>query len=365
MVADLKKKVLNLVNPWIKVDTFGLDISDLTVKYFKFGQKKPVEIAGFGEISIPPGIIESGEIKKEEELERILSAWLSGEGRRFRSSFAAVSLPEEKGFLRLIQIPKIKLEDIGNAVRWEIEANIPLPLNELIYDFEAVIPPENDHLEHLDVMITAFPKTIVESYARVLQKSGLALALMESEAQAIVRSLLPVLGGRGAKIVADIGRERASIVILAGQVIVYTTTVGFKGKQLEESIVRELGVTAEEAVLLKKEKGLDKKEYQGRLFSALASPLAELAEELKKTIAYYQTHATHAHNVSVDISEIFLVGGDANLLGIDTYLASVLKTPVLRADPLAGTYGKIIPPINKNEALGLATAVGLALRGNQ
>ena len=100
----------------------------------------------------------------------------------------AVSLREEKSFFRVIQLPKVKIADIGKAIRWEIEANIPLPFEELVYDYE-VVDSFDEHLDHVDVVISAFPKTIVDAYVRVLGAAGLRLACLELESQAIVRSV--------------------------------------------------------------------------------------------------------------------------------------------------------------------------------
>ncbi len=362
MSVGLSKKVLNFVGPWVRLDTFGLDISDLTVKYAKFRPGKETRLENFGEIKIPAGIIENGEIRKEAELEKVFSDWLRRDGRKFRSAFAVVSLPEEKGFLRLIQIPKIKRDEIANAIRWEIESNVPLPLEELIYDYDVVEPPDSQ-FDHLDVAISAFPKKVIESYLRVLKGAGIKVMAMEVESQAITRSLLPSLQ-RGAKIIADIGHARTGIAIFAGGTLVYTTTVNFGGKVLEENLVRHLNLSPQQAAALKKEKGLDRRAAEGKILPAVLPALSTLSDELKKTIVFYQTHAKHIHQVEGVIDEIILVGGDANLPGLTTYLSSALKVKTNTGDFLPVLSGAEfpIPALPRDQSLAYATAIGLALR---
>src|SRR3989344_7102977 len=111
--------------------------------------------------------------------------------------------------LRLIQLPKIKREEVSGAVRWEIEANVPLAPEELAYDYEIVEPPENT-LDHIDVVITAFPKTVVESYLRVLKEAGLRVSALELESQALVRSTIAESQQKETVVLADIGRGRTS-----------------------------------------------------------------------------------------------------------------------------------------------------------
>lgn len=318
------KSGVNIVKKFTEIRALGIDISDLSVKYLKFAKSGDIEI--YGEFSVPEGIIEGGEIKKENDLEKVFSAWLAGEGRRFRSSFVAVSLPEEKSFVRLIQLPKVQRNELASAVRWEIEANIPMPLEELAYDYEVIEPigPYN----HLDVMIVAFPKRLLTPYIEVLKRAGLHPYVLELESQAIIRSLLPMMRQGEAKIVADIGRTRSSLIIAAGSTIVHTTTINFGGKILENNLARVLGIGPEEALAVKKDMGIDRKARQGRLAQALLPALLSLADEIKKAVTFYQTHTEHTHGVSSFIKEILLVGGDANLLGLETYLSADRKSVV-------------------------------------
>jgi type IV pilus assembly protein PilM len=362
MKTFFAEKIVNIADKFVGIQAVGLDISDRSIKYLKFTKTGDLEY--FGDLSIPEGIIESGEIKKESDLEKVLSAWLAGDGKKLRSSFVAVSLPEEKSFVRLIQLPKVQRNELANAVRWEIEGNIPMPLEELVYDYEAIDPA--GPYDHLDVIIVAFPKVLLNSYLNVLKKVGLHPYVLELESQAIIRALLSEMATGEAKIIADIGRTRSSLIIAAGSTIVYTTTINFGGKILEDNLARVLGVGPEEALAIKKDMGIDRKAYEGRLAGALLPALSSLADGIKKAITFYQTHPGHAHGVGSLIKEMLLVGGDSNLLGLETYLSSSLKIPVRVVDARLMFRQKsfrLVPDIAKNKSLGFATAIGLALRG--
>ncbi|TSC78227.1 MAG: type IV pilus assembly protein PilM [Parcubacteria group bacterium Gr01-1014_33] len=344
----------------------GLDISDQSIKYAKFYGKRKYVLEAWGEIIVPEGIIVNGEIQKEEELTRIFTEWIKGEGKKLRSSFFTVSLPEEKGFVRMIQLPKVRQDEIHNAIRWEIEANIPMAQEELFFDYE-IIQPLEDHLNHFDVMLTAFPKAIVESYVRVLKKSGIKISALELESQAIVRSSVADLKTKAACAVVDMGRFRTSFIIFAGGAIFFTTTVELGGKAFEENIARAMGVSMERARALKISAGLNKRVNNGAIYAALVPSIAVLADELERTIEYYQNHTAHAHGAASQVEIILLTGGDANLFGVDTYLASVLKVPVTRINPFLAFSGETresrIFPITRRNALGFAASLGLALRG--
>lgn len=363
------KQVEQRIQSLLRLTTAGLDISDQSVKYLSFrtgGKNDAITLAASGEFPVPEGMIVKGEIQNEDELVGLFSTWRAGEKRIPHSTFFVVSLPEEKSFLRVMQLPKMKEEEIEHALRWEIEANIPLAFEDLIYDYEVVAPLGKEQPDHLDVEVTAFPKTLVDTYVRVLHRAGLSLAAFELESQAIVRSVVPDFHEGVARVIADIGRTRTSFVVCVGGVIVFTTTIQLGGQLFENNLAKAFQISQEEAHMMKMRTGVNKKERDGAVFNALLPTLAVLADELSRVVGYYRHHAEHMHGAPGTIESIILVGGDANLSGIETYLASALQLPVCRADPFTSIIPKnkfTLPPLRKNEAVAFATVVGLALRG--
>ena len=365
----LKKRkgiISSIIDPLIEFRITGLDISDLSMKYVSMDRtkKNKILINTFGEITYPEGIIKDGEVKDEQKFTEILKQWFAKEKKKLPSPFVAISLPEEKSFIRAVQIPHVKPDDVANAIRWEIENQIPLPLEEVIYDYE-VIRPLNENQDHLDVIITAFPRDILSAYVRSISGSGLQIYAIELESQSLMRACLPSLSNLEAKIVVDIGKTRTSFVIYAGGAILYTSTIKSGGLIFEQYVAKQLNIGKEEATKLKIEVGLDKTERNGEVFNALAPAITIIGDELVRAISYYETHAAHAHGSTPTIQHILISGGDANLRGLDTYLASVLKIHVERADPFSAIKDQLaydIPPLTRKDALAYAIAIGLALR---
>ena len=332
-MSMIREQILRFTHSRVDIPTFGLDISDQSVKYAKVVRAKHgLRLAAYGELAIPRDVIVDGEIKKADDLKTLLRDWLSRGGRELRSSWVVASLPEEKSFLRIIQIPKVKRGTVADAIRWEIESNIPLPAADLLYDYE-IIEPLEDHLDHLDVMIVAFPKAVVEPYASVLAGCGLSIAALELESQAIVRATIRNLREKPVTIVVDVGRTRTSFIIFSGGALIFTTTVKVGGEMFESQIARILGVPPNEAIALKKEWGLSRRAFDGKVYGALVPTLSVLADEMRQAIRYYREHTVHTHGASETINTVLLTGGDANLLGLPTFLSSILKIPVRTANP--------------------------------
>ena len=175
----------------LKPKTFGLDISDLCLKAVRLkGESKFSNVASFVETDIKPGIIEAGEIKDENSLAKIVKeSLLHMKGEKIRTKYVVASLPEEKAFSQVIQLPKMKEDDLKSAVLFEAENYIPLPIDSMYLDFQ-VITPLHNHLDHLDVLISALPHSTVDPYISVFKKIGLFPVALEIESQAIARALI-------------------------------------------------------------------------------------------------------------------------------------------------------------------------------
>ena len=363
---SFKEKVFKKIRPLIELPVGGMDISDLSIKYVKFGYRKnDLTLDFWGEFELPEGLIVHGEIKDEAGLTKLLSSWIAREGKKFRFTFFAVSLPEEKSFLSRIQLPKVKKEDVANAVRWEIEPNIPLSAEETVFDYEIISSPGGRE-DHMDVVVTAFPRSIIDSYLKVLKEAGLKIAFLELESQAIARAVVGGLEDNQSRILVDLGRNRTSIILFDGSSIIFTNTVAIGGLIFEESISRDLSINKEGASSVKKEYGLDPKAYEGKLFSALMPSVTELKTEIGRVVNFYESKGLHMHEAGPKIKEIILTGGDANLDGLDTFLASSLRISVRKADPFASVRERLnmlVPPIDRRRNRGFTTAVGLAMRG--
>lgn len=367
-LASLKNSVNNWIALLLRVPLVGFDVSDESVKYAAFRPRANglVALEYIGELRLRPGLIVKGEIQQPDMLAATLREWAESNSQITRSSFCAVSLPEEKSYVRIIQLPHISVDQIKEAVRWEIESHIPLPEQDLVYDYE-IIEPLQDHLDHRDILITAFSRTIASSYLSAFKNAGMRVAALELESQAIVRAIVQDLSEGDATLIIDLGRLRTSFILFAGGATLFTSTIQIGGNLFEEHIKKILGVKSRRAAAIKKEFGLDRTALDGKVFEALVPPLSVLTDELQKAMSYFRENTQHRHGVSPDIRQVLLTGGDANLLGLDAYVSRILNIPARRAHPFSALKKTFAPwaspPMPDNKAMRFTTAIGLALRG--
>lgn len=340
----------------------GVDISDRTIKFMRFRKAgRFLRPDAHGNVDLPAGVVVEGEIHKPDLLIEALKRL--SVGPRFSEQFVIASLPEEKGFVRVIEVPRAKMDNLSAALQWELEGNIPLPPEETYFDYEVV--EASSTIDHASVVTVAFPRPIVDAYVSVLANAGMKPVALEIESQSITRALLDRTHLENPVIICDIGTSRTSFVLTQHGSIAFTSTIPLSGQSLNKAISAALGVDESEAETIKKSVGLKPDEWEGKVFAALQPVLTSLVDELEKHIHFYHDHLADRGNASADIQSIICTGGDASLIGLDAYLAKSLRKPVVIGDPfvsLAPFLGEQRPPVAKNVSLQFSTAVGLSLR---
>jgi type IV pilus assembly protein PilM len=347
---------------------FGLDLSDFSLKIVQLKKKKGgLSLVNFIKEDIPAGLIQGGEIKQEKELVVILKEALKKiKGESFRNRQVVCNLPEEKVFIRVVQLPRMKEEEISQAVKWETEAHIPLNIDEVYLDWQ-IIKPMVNHLDHYDILVAAAPRPLVDSYLNFLKKGGLEPIALEPESVAVVRSLIKS-NDLKPTIIVDLGASGTNFVIFSALAIRFTSHISISGQLFNQAIMKDLGIDEKQANQLKIKIGLDKTKEKGKVYQALEPLANDLAKRLKEYIVFYHEHATHIHGPNGIISQILLCGGDSFLLNLPSFLSQKLKLPVELGNPLINIFpldkGKSSPKkisLSKKEALTYATALGLAL----
>lgn len=352
-----------LAERMLHVPLIGLDISDRSIKFIQFsGSHNDVKIETFGSTELSEGIVVDGEVKNPELLAGALASLKVKGSGVFRDRFVAASLPEEKSFLRVIRVPRVKMEQLENTVRWGLEENIPLSLEEVYFDYEVVRQGEPDHI---DVLTVAFPRAIVDSYANALRAGNFTPLALELESQSLARSLIDRQHPGDSRVLVDIGASRTSFVLIAEGTIALTSTMRLSGRDITKAIADAFGLRHDEAEKIKFEAGLRDDLYEGQVKKVLQPFMDTLVREIEKHMEFYRDHMSVRHGASTEIDSVVLTGGDANLIGLDAHLARALRKPVLVGDPFSGLkplFGNYLPSIPRREALQFATAIGLGMR---
>lgn len=342
----------------------GVDISDASIHFVKARRQfaRPPLIEFFGNEPIPQGIVELGEIKKEQELSKIIERSLA-RVQKGKTHYIVGALPEEKAFIKAIQVPHIdNKEELKNAIRFEAESSIPLSALEMYFDYEDRTP-DMKIFDHRDIAVVAYPKEVVDSYMRVFRNADTRVVALELESHGIIRALSDSTERQKALLYVDVGRTKSGFIIYADQSLVFASTVPIGGRDFEKSIRDALSIDLAEAEKIKKKIGLSEKEMGGVVFRALEPLVAIILDELEKNINFFERHPRHTHEKENSVQKIVLCGGDAYLFGLMEAIAERTKLHVELGRSLRFFSNESEHPLLEHDSLSFTTALGLALRG--
>ncbi len=342
----------------------GLDISEHVFRLVEIRRgpfyRRKLQLYRYSEERVEDGVVVAGEFKKPEIVTERLKSLMKKAYKRRTSRGVVVSLPETRTFIKVISVKRPeKTEDVPAAILAEAELHIPTPINELYVDWQHAEDPEKVPVgKSMDVTIAAAPKQIVDSYSSALEAAGLVPVAFEIEAQAIVRSVVPLKDGEGKTIgIVDFGASRSSFVVYDRGTIQFTVSIPLSGDVVTRRIAETLSVEMPEAERTKRQCGVDAHKCGTRLWSIMEPFLSEMAERIIDAVNFYRDHFPGGR----PLDEIVLCGGGANMARMDELLSELTKTPVRRADP----WVNIDPghsPLPPEIILSSTTAVGLALR---
>jgi type IV pilus assembly protein PilM len=327
----------------LKLTSFGLEIAKDSIRVIQVEKKKnQLKVISFGKKEIKEGIVGEESIQDEREVAKaILETLKNVKGKAIKTKYVALSLPEEKVFLEIIKMPKMKEEELKSAISYELENHIPLPLNEVYFDFQ-IIPPIFDSQNQYKILTICALKKTVDSYIRTVKLANLIPVAIESESLAIARAILEKNSSLPL-IIARIGTTKTNFILVENYFIKYSFTCPISSMVFDEAVMKALNVDFEKAKELRMKKGVGQKMKiyfkNGQIlqkieetptFEALIPPLVDFSQQLQKIISYYQSYTFDGkseYNLR-KVEKIILCGEGAILNGIEDFLSLKLKIPV-------------------------------------
>lgn len=347
---------------YITLPSVGVDISDTSMKYVSFvpTMRSGTErlLKDWGDISIPDGVLQRGEIKDPKTLASVLSEFKEKTG----AEFIRVSLPEERAYIFETELKRnVPAKEIQSLLEFRLEENVPIAAREAIFDYEVI--PSKEKSSTVRVVVAAYQRETIMQYYEACRAASLTPLSFEVEAQAMARAVIPQVYHDTVMLI-DFGKTRTGVGIVSEGALMYTSTIDIGGGQLSAAMRRILGDTVAEAELtaIKNASGLIRGVDDSRIYEALLSTISIIKDEIASRMQYW--HLKEVGHTTRRIKKIILCGGSVNLKGLPEYLTESLGVPAVRADVWTNAFdtAKVVPPIEKRYSYGYATAIGLALK---
>jgi type IV pilus assembly protein PilM len=331
----------------------GIDISSGSIKSMQFSNAHGRLVVGnYTQVPLQEGVFVDGDIEKEDIIVDVLRTLRLKQ----RVRYAVASLSERKAYMYQIIVPTDQ-KDLTEAVEFDLEAHVPLPPSETLFDYEVVRSVQGGTV----VAVAAFAKRVVETYERVFAAAGIVLRGLEIESHAMVRAALTEKDRQQVVMIVDMGKRSTRIAVADHGAVSYTATVDFGGDMLTTALIKRFNIETAAAEEMKNARGFLLSTENKDVVEAVASSISILRDELVRHVTYWNNPAPD--DVPRDpIGRVVIAGGNANMRGLSEYLSGALYLPVVVADVWQNIFSldEYIPTMAMNESLEYAPAIGLA-----
>lgn len=159
----------------------SLFISEEKLQILRLDKKKS-KVLGLAEAKLASGIVESGAVKDQEKLAQAIKTLF--QSAKFTDRFVVVGIPENKSYTKVLTLPKLKADELTEAVTWEAETYLPISIDQVYLDWKIIGESEKDEII---ILLVAVPKDIIDGYTASLQRIGLVPIAFETTALSLVR----------------------------------------------------------------------------------------------------------------------------------------------------------------------------------
>ncbi len=350
---------------YLTMPTLGIDISDNSIKYISLAFKHNVlsknKVELWGEVDIPAGVVEAGQVKDPSGLATALNQIRQKTG----FDLVRLSLPEEKVYLFETEINKnIPFKETKSLLEFKLEENVPVPSSEILFDY-SILPADNQsNSNKLKVVVTAYARDLIDAYFEVCTNVGFRPVSFEIEFQAMARAVVSKKQQKTCLIV-DFGKSRTGVGIVYKNNLLYTSTIGIGGSDLSKAIRSAFPnkeYSESELTKIKNQYGLLGRGEWKNFSTSLETVIDNIKDEIAIRIKYWHLRDDNIGQRS--ISEIILCGGSSNLKGLPEYLTEKIgiKTRLANVWENVLPIDTTVPPITYRHSFGYSTAIGLALR---
>ena len=276
------------------------------------------------------------------------------------SKKVVASLPIAMVFSALINAQADDEKNLKPAIEVQAAKLSPWPVTEIVLDWKIVSGEKKEGGKNFSVLLTGAQKILIKKYVDIFRLAGLELLSLETEAFALMRSL--VGEEKGATMILDVGGERTNIVIINKNAPTVSRSIDLGGKVITDEFARRLGIGAAEAeeVKLDAEKMetlMQSSEVLKELYGVVFRPVMN---EIKYCMELYASQ----NGIGAEkIEKIILTGGSCLLPGLAAFVGENFKIRAYVGDPWARTiYPEDLRPLLDRIGPRFAVAIGLAMR---
>lgn len=335
----------------------SIDIGSSAIKVLEAHEASGALIIDrLGYATLPPSAVQNNMVVEPDAVTAAVVAALADMGAT--TARVATVVPAPAVIVKKVVLPIQNSQNLESAVMVEASHLIPESLSNVNLDFQ-VLDWVDDGTK-AEVLIVGAKKDIINSYVGAIAAAGLETVVVDVDHFALENMFELNYAASPGKAVGlvNIGARYTSINILEDGRSTFTGDVPAGGAEFNDVLVRQLGVSFEEAELLKSG-GTVRDHGPADVDPLMASVIEFLIEEIQRNLSFFWTAATEE-----PLGVIYLSGGAATATGLAPQLAQRLDIPVEVVDPFRriAVDARVNRELIKRHGPAFAVCVGLATR---
>jgi type IV pilus assembly protein PilM len=357
-VGRLFNTSLSELNPLRRDEPYlSVDIGSSSIKILEIrGAVGELRLLNAASLPTPPSAIQNNMVYETTAVAEAIRALIEIHGIRARKVITAV--PGPAVIIKRVTLPAQSARELENTILFEAGNFIPEDLENVNLDYQ--VTDVLDDGKRMEILLVAAKKDIVASYSESVRAAGLTPVVVDVDYFALENmfetNYEPVPDR--AIVLVNIGARFSSINILKGGRSTFTGDVPVGGRDINEALMRDLGVSAEEAEKLKAG-GTSQTVPADQVAQVAESAAGALIEEIHHALSFFWTAATDE-----TIDAVYLSGGVAHMPGLASQLSERVQAPVEIANPFVhvSLEHNLDTPEFRAQAAEYAVALGLATR---
>lgn len=309
----------------------GLDIGCSGVRAAELSfNRQGVTLERFGQIALPEGAVQDGEVHDEAAVVNALKELWSV--TKMGSKKVVLGVANQRVIVKTIELPNLPSDELKKTLPFQVADLIPIPVEEALLDFHPLEVIETDTGNVVRGMLVAALKETVERNISCVQNAGLEPTMVDLTSFAVLRSV-----GRqfdpmvDTEAVIDVGARVTNMIVHSGGYPRFVRILLLGGEDITDTVSERIGVHRDQAEHLKQTIGLNPSPTdEPAAARAIEEAALRFVDEVRGSLDYY-----NASNPDYPIDKVSVSGGASCLNGLLQQLAAATRLTVVPADPMS------------------------------
>ena len=347
---------------------WGIEIGQAGLKAIKLRYAENAEqvVAVAYDYVAHPKLLNQPDAVPDELIRQALETFLSR--NPIGSDLVAISLPGQNALAKFIQLPPVEQSKVAEIVKYEARQQIPFPLEEVIWDFQALGGgiEESGYLLDGEVGLFAMKREQVQHHLQPFLEKKVEVELIQIAPLSLYNFLCydrlgyrldqPRESNDDYSVVVDMGSDATTLIVTNGKKI-WIRNMPVGGNHFTRALTKEMKLTFAKAEHLKC--NATKSPDPRAVFQALRPVFNDYVAEIQRSIGFFSSV-----NRSAKISRLIGVGNGFRLAGLQKFLQQNLQYEVERVDTFKSLVGDHVlnAPLFQENLLTFCVPYGLALQ---